>query len=142
MMRTPLALAVLAALTAPATAASVRWVASTETSRWQERTVAGAPTGEPDLALLPARHQRVDGFGGCFNEYGWQALAWLPEADRASVLKRIFDPQDGLRFSFCRVPIGANDSPGMTGATAWAGAAGAPSPRRCGSGPGGRGPAG
>jgi glucosylceramidase len=106
---TPLALAVLAALAAPAAAATVRWVASTETSRWQDRTVAAAPAGEPDLELLPARHQRVEGFGGCFNEYGWQALSWLAEAQRSVVLQQIFDPEDGLRFNFCRVPIGAND---------------------------------
>ena len=84
-------------------------MASTETSRWQDRTVAAAPAGEPDLELLPARHQKVEGFGGCFNEYGWQALSWLAEAQRSAVLQQIFDPEDGLRFNFCRVPIGASD---------------------------------
>jgi glucosylceramidase len=109
MSRTPLALALLVATAAPATAASVRWVASTETSRWQERGVTEAAAAQPDLELLPARLQRVEGFGGCFNEYGWQALSWLGEAERQVVLSQIFDPQDGLRFNFCRVPIGAND---------------------------------
>ena len=80
MSRAPLALALLPATAAPATASSVRWVASTETSRWQERAVAEAPAAEPDLELLPARLQRVEGFGGCFNEAGWEALSRLGES--------------------------------------------------------------
>ncbi|HXK09462.1 MAG TPA: glycoside hydrolase family 30 beta sandwich domain-containing protein [Vicinamibacteria bacterium] len=112
MSRTSLAPALLAVLASCAGAAAgepVRWVASTEGSRWQERTVASDPVGEPDLEILPARLQRVEGFGGCFNEIGWQALSWLGEAERRVVLSQIFDPQEGLRFNFCRVPIGAND---------------------------------
>jgi hypothetical protein len=51
MTRTPLALALLTALADPAPAASLRWVASTEASRWQERAVsATAPGREVDLA--------------------------------------------------------------------------------------------
>ena len=112
MSRTSLAPALLAVLASCAGAAAgepVRWVASTEGSRWQERTVASDPVGEPDLEILPPRLQRVEGFGGCFNEIGWQALSWLGEAERRVVLSQIFDPQEGLRFNFCRVPIGAND---------------------------------
>jgi len=112
MTRTPVVFTLLAAVATgvvSASAPSVHWVASTETSRWQERGVAAEPAGEPDLELLPTRLQRVEGFGGCFNEYGWQALSWLGEAERRVVLNQIFDPEDGLRFNFCRVPIGAND---------------------------------
>ena len=111
MPRIPAVLLLIAAASCagPALAGPVRWVASTEGSRWQERAVAAAPAGEPDLEILPTRHQRVEGFGGCFNEYGWQALSSLGEAERSVVLNQIFDPQDGLRFNFCRVPMGAND---------------------------------
>ncbi len=95
---------------APPAASAPRWIATTESARWRERPLAfGAGGSEADLQLLPARLQRVEGFGGCFNEYGWQALSYLSEAERAAVLKQLFDPQDGLRFGFCRVPIGAND---------------------------------
>jgi glucosylceramidase len=112
MTKVPIVLASFAAVASCAglaRAQAVHWVASTETSRWQERGVATEPAGEPDLELLPSRGQRVEGFGGCFNEIGWQALSWLSWTERQVVLNQIFDPEDGLRFNFCRVPIGAND---------------------------------
>jgi glucosylceramidase len=112
MTKVPIVLASFAAVASCAglaRAQAVHWVASTETSRWQERGVAAEPAVHPDLELLPSRLQRVEGFGGCFNEIGWQALSWLIWTERQVVLNQIFDPEDGLRFNFCRVPIGAND---------------------------------
>ena len=52
--------------------------------------------------------QLIDGFGGCFNELGWDALQMLDTAKQAEVLKGIFNPE-GLNFTICRMPIGAND---------------------------------
>lgn len=128
--------AVVLLLGQAAWAANWQWVVSTDTQRWivQPDLVssnAAAPavrTGkasstQPDLAgdmaqpTAPMRividpdatAQRIDGFGGCFNEIGWRALLRLDEVDRGWVLKALFDPQDGLGFSFGRVPIGSSD---------------------------------
>jgi glucosylceramidase len=50
------------------------------------------------------------GFGGCFNELGWDALGVLPDGDRNAVLAALFGPEgDGCRFNMGRVPIGASD---------------------------------
>ncbi len=53
--------------------------------------------------------QAITGFGGAFNEQGWEALAPLSPAARDDVLKALFDPVDGLRFNMARSPIGASD---------------------------------
>ena len=39
----------------------------------------------------------MEGFGGCFNEKGWEALAVLSEAGRAEVLAALFG-REGLRW--------------------------------------------
>jgi O-glycosyl hydrolase len=89
---------------------SVHWVATTESARWQERPVAPeAGAGEVDLQLLPTRLQTVDGFGGCFNEYGWHALSYLAEAERAAVLKQLFDPQGAANVSDPRLQLADPD---------------------------------
>ena len=51
-----------------------------------------------------------EGFGGCFNELSQIALLSLPEETREKALDLLFAPEeDGLRLSFCRMPIGASD---------------------------------
>jgi glucosylceramidase len=62
-----------------------------------------------DLTVDPTPLQTIQGFGACFNELGWTSLQTLPEADRESVLRELFHPSAGARFSFCRTPIAAND---------------------------------
>jgi glucosylceramidase len=61
------------------------------------------------LELAGEKHQYIDGFGGCFNELGWIALLKLDECTRERVLSELFDPEEGCRFGFCRLPIGASD---------------------------------
>jgi glucosylceramidase len=51
----------------------------------------------------------MDGFGACFNELGWTSLEALKDSDREAVLYELFDPTAGARFTYCRMPIGAND---------------------------------
>ena len=78
---------------------------------------AGGPPTAGDAAAAAntiivdpaATDQRISGWGGCFNELGWKALLTLPRKDREAVLKAIFDPNTGLRFNICRMPIGASD---------------------------------
>ena len=64
-----------------------------------------------NLNLDPSRKtgKAIEGFGACFNELGWKALEILSEAERESVLRELFDPQQGARLNYCRMPIGVND---------------------------------
>lgn len=55
------------------------------------------------------RFQRIDGFGGTFNESGWHLLQKLDELQRQSVLRAFFDSQVGAGYSVCVAPIGHND---------------------------------
>jgi glucosylceramidase len=54
------------------------------------------------------KYQTIQGFGGCFCEMGWDALEVLSAAGRDSVIRALFDTS-GLNYTFCRLPIGAND---------------------------------
>jgi glucosylceramidase len=40
---------------------------------------------------------------------GWTALSVLDEQGRATILKNLFDPGEGLKLNICRMPVGAND---------------------------------
>jgi glucosylceramidase len=107
----------LFALELPASAAAepaVRWICSTQAEPWKELPVAvaqasGQPAGVGALKIDPGtEYQVIDGFGGCFNDLGWQALLALDEPAREAALKELFDPA-GANFTLCRMPIGAND---------------------------------
>jgi glucosylceramidase len=91
---------------------SLHWVCSTASDSWKEWTVSvSRGTGDgPNLVKLEPQtvYQSVDGFGGCFNELGWQALQSLDDDKRAVALKALFDA-DGCNFNLCRVGMGAND---------------------------------
>jgi len=52
--------------------------------------------------------QTWEGFGGAFNEQGWNALSMLSAADRDSAIDLLYGA-DGARFVFGRIPIGATD---------------------------------
>jgi glucosylceramidase len=54
-------------------------------------------------------YQRWDGFGGCFNEMGWDALSVVSADDVANAMKLLFDPQNGANFAYGRLPLGASD---------------------------------
>ena len=83
---------------------------STADSFFVEHPVSNAGSSLPDMTVYPnATRQTIEGFGGSFNEKGWEALSVLTQEEREAVMHQIFDPNDGLRFSVCRVPIGAND---------------------------------
>jgi glucosylceramidase len=106
--------AALPALNALAQApTAIHWVASTQAAPWQEMpaplqsTAAGAESNV--LRLNPAEvNQTIDGFGGCFNELGWDALQALDSDGQATALKALFD-SSGCNFNICRAPMGAND---------------------------------
>jgi len=93
----------------------VTFVMTTEASAWQKGEVF-KPTFSWEMLNLnvdPTKTSNngrsIEGFGGCFNELGWTSLSALSEQDRESVLRELFDPTAGARFTYCRMPIGAND---------------------------------
>jgi glucosylceramidase len=93
----------------------LRFVTTTEASPWQSGAVFKPTFGWDTLNLNVDAVRRLaagrpmEGFGGCFNELGWTSLNALGEPDRESVLHELFDPASGARFTYCRMPIGAND---------------------------------
>src|SRR5882724_5693163 len=92
---------------------AVRWICSTEAHRWEEKSVglvgSDTPAANDMIVLDPEKKfQTIDGFGGCFNELGWEALTSLPTDRREAALKELFSP-DGANFTLGRAPIGAND---------------------------------
>lgn len=89
----------------------VQWVCSTENKAWQRMEGAEAARAgrSANLRLSGLRHQNWIGWGGCFNELGWQVLQTLPAGKRDGIIADLFDPRQGCRFNFCRMPIGASD---------------------------------
>jgi len=54
------------------------------------------------------KYQRWDGFGGCFNEMGWDALS-VVSSEIPRAMKLLFDATDGANFAYGRLPLGASD---------------------------------
>lgn len=90
---------------------TLQLTSSSESAVWRTRTVSpvAADAAAADLSLSGEEHQRMKGFGGCFNERGWEALQRLDPAQREAVLDRLFGTDNGCGFTFCRMPIGASD---------------------------------
>ena len=61
------------------------------------------------MTIEPATtYQRWDGFGGAFNEMGWDALS-VVSSQIPTAMKLLFDPNEGLNFVYGRIPLGASD---------------------------------
>lgn len=78
---------------------------------WQTMSAAKlvrstAPEATLNAAGAPA--EIWEGFGGCFNEIGWQAIRRLPATKRRAVLDALFG-KNGLRLDTGRIPMGASD---------------------------------
>jgi glucosylceramidase len=62
------------------------------------------------LEVVPSTtYQTIQGFGGCFTEMAWKSIQSLTSTSaRDSVIRALFDTS-GCNYTFCRMPIGAND---------------------------------
>ena len=81
---------------------------SGEDDYWREGTLTEV-AGGADIAVDESTPlQSWDGFGGAFNEKGWQVLLMLSDADRERAMRLLFGA-DGANFAFGRIPIGASD---------------------------------
>jgi glucosylceramidase len=73
-------------------------------------TVTTLTSGTPTLTVNPdTKFQQISGFGGTFNEMGWDALSVLDAAEVTRALTLLFDPKDGANFIYGRLPLGASD---------------------------------
>jgi glucosylceramidase len=95
--------------------ASITFITTTEKLPWQEAPVFNPTFNWTMLDLnLPTEKRNskevpIQGFGACFNELGWTSLEALKEEDRDAVMHEVFHPSAGGRFTYCRMPVGAND---------------------------------
>ena len=91
----------------------IQWVSSTNDQQWVTHTGTDISRGISDSSAIiiqtDSARQIIDGFGGCFNELGWDALQSLTAENRQEVSKNLFDMDSGCKFTICRMPIGAND---------------------------------
>ena len=85
----------------------VIWHSSNEQAQWKEKQCLPT-TSAPMLEADGRVYQRMEGFGGCFNELGYRALSHLSPTDREALLTELYAPNQA-NFNLCRLPIGAND---------------------------------
>jgi len=93
---------------------TVKWISSTNTTRWEwqpDLTINQTEQTSSDKVEIYADkpQQLIEGFGGCFNEKGWDALQSLDKNTQDSILSELFQPGKGCCFTICRMPIGASD---------------------------------
>ncbi len=85
--------------------------ATTAESAWRDINRSGPSSRTETSALVEAAGEAAEvwaGFGGCFNELGWQALRELAPRERGAVLDALFGAE-GLRLDLGRIPMGASD---------------------------------
>lgn len=84
-------------------------ITSGENAYWQ---ISEPTMGAGNATVTVNANQELQdwhGFGGTFNEAGWEALSHLSEADRDRAIRLLFDPHDGAAFTMARIPIGSSD---------------------------------
>ena len=84
-----------------------QWICSTENAPWQKRDLCGGEGGET-LTIGEAIGNPLYGFGCCISEICVEAVRTLLATDQDGIFRELF-PKEGCGFSFCRLPIGAND---------------------------------
>ncbi|MBP0902978.1 hypothetical protein ACFSKN_13475 [Mariniflexile gromovii] len=105
--------ALLLVLTANAQKPKVSWVSSTNNEVWVTKKYKPSKSKKAsDISIAidtKKREQKIDGFGGCFNELGWEALGMVTSEEKQQILNDLFSQETGCKFNICRMPIGAND---------------------------------
>lgn len=76
---------------------------------WMTGTYTTGAAGNADITVSENGNQPWLGFGGTFNEAGWDALSVLTEAERQQAMELLYDAADGANFTYGRLPIGASD---------------------------------
>ncbi|HEX7511016.1 MAG TPA: glycoside hydrolase family 30 protein [Chitinivibrionales bacterium] len=82
---------------------------SSKGSYWQTGTFTKVTGATADVTVDEnSKKQLWEGFGGTFNEAGWDALS-VVSSEIPNVMKLFFDANDGANFVYGRIPIGASD---------------------------------
>jgi glucosylceramidase len=97
-----------AAGTGGATPAGPLLFTSAPNAYWRTGTMTTV-TSAADITVNDTSYQTWHGFGGSFNELGWDNLMQLSESERNRAMRLLFDAADGAHFMFGRIPIGASD---------------------------------
>jgi glucosylceramidase len=85
-------------------------VTSAPNAYWNTSGALTTVTSNADITVTDTTtYQTWDGFGGSFNEMGWDFLSKLSAGDRDQAIKLLFDAAEGAHFVFGRIPIGASD---------------------------------
>ena len=92
-------------------AQKTEWYSTTEKAPWvKESKFSFRDKSVPTLIeIRPSEEfQTMTGFGGCFNEEGWEALKLVSQKEQNEIFSNLFSSQ-GANFSYNRFPIGASD---------------------------------
>ena len=94
-----------------ATPAGPKLITSAPSGYWNTTgTITTVTTGNATVTVNDATAMKTfEGFGGAFNEMGWNYLSMLSATDRDRAIKLLFDANDGAHFVMGRIPIGASD---------------------------------
>ena len=84
-------------------------VTTSDGAFWVTGSYTTGAAGNADVTVSDSGNQPWMGFGGTFNEAGWDALAELTPAEREQALELLFDDAEGANFVYGRIPIGASD---------------------------------
>lgn len=94
-------------------AQKAEWISTTMAKPWvKNKAISVKRSAIPTNFVLEIYAdkplQSMTGFGGCFNEFGWEALKNLPSDKQEEIFQQLFSPS-GANFQFNRLPIGASD---------------------------------
>jgi glucosylceramidase len=82
---------------------------SSKDNYWQTGTFTKVTSGTADVTVDENnKKQKWEGFGGTFNEMGWDALS-VVSSEIPNVMKLLFSATDGANFVYGRLPVGASD---------------------------------
>jgi len=85
-------------------------VTSAAGAYWKTGTLTPMSGGTATITVDPtSKLQKWIGFGGTFNEAGWDALSVLSADDRDRAIRLLFSPAEGANFAWGRLPLGASD---------------------------------
>jgi glucosylceramidase len=94
--------------TGGSTVAASTLVTSAAGAYWKSGTWTEATSGTADVTVNDTSpQQKWEGFGGCFNEMGWNKLS--TPALQTEAINLLFGSSEGANFSLGRIPIGASD---------------------------------
>ncbi len=84
-------------------------VVSSTSGYWMSGTLTTVTSGNANVTVNDTQTaQTWSGFGGAFNEIGWNVMQSLSQSDRDTVIQALFGT-NGAHFSVGRIPIGASD---------------------------------